>query len=287
MLPGFTSLCLCMKQSDTVLLCQICPGWDQPTLGCSPEHMFTPSLIPASIAFFKASGFCLKLLLQCPGPSDIRPAPHPHPRPPSSSLGGHRVANRSWVGEGGGPPSAPSWPSLPSSSKEVAPTGPAGPGAGPGPGVRVRDIASLRRSLRMGFMTMPASQEHTPHPCRSAMAPRSLSCHSVGSMDSVGVGPGGGGGGLTEDSSTRRPPAKPRRHPSTKLSMAGSGAEMPPSKKAGETPLPLPRGSWEPGGSIQGLGRPAGRVHSEKNQESGRFHSQRKWGGVPFWKDLR
>lgn len=94
-------------------------------------------------------------------------------------------------------------------------------------------------------MTMPASQEHTPHPCRSAMAPRSLSCHSVGSMDSVGGGPGGGGGGLTEDGSTRRPPAKPRRHPSTKLSMAGSGAETPPSKKAGETPSLLPRGSWE------------------------------------------
>ncbi|XP_004630562.1 neuronal tyrosine-phosphorylated phosphoinositide-3-kinase adapter 1 isoform X1 [Octodon degus] len=128
-----------------------------------------------------------------------------------------------------------------SSSKEVAPAGPAGPGAGPGPAVRVRDITSLRRSLRMGFMTMPASQEHTPHPCRSAMAPRSLSCHSVGSMDSVGGGPGGSGGGLTEDSSTRRPPAKPRRHPSTKLSMAGSGAETPPSKKAGSQ-KPTPEG---------------------------------------------
>ncbi|KAH0505338.1 Neuronal tyrosine-phosphorylated phosphoinositide-3-kinase adapter 1 [Microtus ochrogaster] len=126
-----------------------------------------------------------------------------------------------------------------SSSKETAPTAPVGPGAVPGPGVRVRDIASLRRSLRMGFMTMPASQEHTPHPCRSAMAPRSLSCHSVGSMDSVGGGPAGGGGGLTEDGSTRRPPAKPRRHPSTKLSMAGSGAETPPSKKAGsQKPTP-------------------------------------------------
>ncbi|XP_049760591.1 neuronal tyrosine-phosphorylated phosphoinositide-3-kinase adapter 1 isoform X2 [Elephas maximus indicus] len=124
-----------------------------------------------------------------------------------------------------------------SSSKEVGPAGPAGPGTGPGPGVRVRDIASLRRSLRMGFMTMPASQEHTPHPCRSAMAPRSLSCHSVGSMDSVGGGPGDGGGGLTEDSSARRPPAKPQRHPSTKLSMAGSGAEMPPTKKAGSQKL--------------------------------------------------
>lgn len=106
-------------------------------------------------------------------------------------------------------------------------------------------------------MTMPASQEHTPHPCRSAMAPRSLSCHSVGSMDSVGGGPGGGGGGLTEDSSGRRPPAKPRRHPSTKLSMAGSGAETPPSKKAGETstlfPIPLQR-KLAAAGSIPGLG---------------------------------
>lgn len=167
--------------------------------------------------------------------------------------------------------------SLSSSSKEVAPAGSAGPGAGPGPGVRVRDIASLRRSLRMGFMTMPASQEHTPHPCRSAMAPRSLSCHSVGSMDSVGAGPGGGGGGLTEDSSARRPPAKPRRHPSTKLSMAGSGADMPPGKKAGEIPPTLPGswGSWEdPFQAKRGL---QGRVHSGKNQGNGRFHSQREW----------
>lgn len=144
--------------------------------------------------------------------------------------------------------------SLPSSSKEAAPAGPVGPGAVPGPGVRVRDIASLRRSLRMGFMTMPASQEHTPHPCRSAMAPRSLSCHSVGSMDSVGGGPGGG---LTEDGGSRRPPAKPRRHPSTKLSMAGSGAETPPSKKAGETctllPNPLQR-KKAAAGSIRGVG---------------------------------
>ncbi|XP_075421071.1 neuronal tyrosine-phosphorylated phosphoinositide-3-kinase adapter 1 isoform X1 [Tenrec ecaudatus] len=132
-----------------------------------------------------------------------------------------------------------------SSSKEVGPAGPAGPGTtSSGPGVRVRDIASLRRSLRMGFMTMPASQEHTPHPCRSAMAPRSLSCHSVGSMDSVGGGSGDGRRGLTEDSSARRPPAKPRRHPSTKLSMAGSGAETPSSKKAAsQKPAPESRES--------------------------------------------
>jgi len=159
--------------------------------------------------------------------------------------------------------------SLPSSSKEAAPTGPVGSGAVPGPGVRVRDIASLRRSLRMGFMTMPASQEHTPHPCRSAMAPRSLSCHSVGSMDSVGGGPGGGGGGLLEDSSTRRPPAKPRRHPSTKLSMAGPGAETPPSRKAGETTTLFP---------IHLVPHP-----SSEEAGNSRNHSSPGVGGVGGW----
>ncbi|XP_062993596.1 neuronal tyrosine-phosphorylated phosphoinositide-3-kinase adapter 1 [Elgaria multicarinata webbii] len=74
---------------------------------------------------------------------------------------------------------------------------------------KVRDVASFRRHFRMGFMTMPASQEHAPHPCASSMAPRSLSCHSVGSVDhSSGDGAAG----------SRQPPAKPKRHPSTKLS---------------------------------------------------------------------
>ena len=126
-------------------------------------------------------------------------------------------------------------------------------------------------------MTMPASQEHTPHPCRSAMAPRSLSCHSVGSMDSVGGGPGGGSGGLTEDGGTRRPPAKPRRHPSTKLSMAGSGAETPPSKKAGETPPPpQPHAPSPPGGT--------GKIHFGPKEAclQGSFREEpRKWK-VPF-----
>uniref|UniRef100_A0A8C0JGI5 Neuronal tyrosine phosphorylated phosphoinositide-3-kinase adaptor 1 n=1 Tax=Chelonoidis abingdonii TaxID=106734 RepID=A0A8C0JGI5_CHEAB len=81
----------------------------------------------------------------------------------------------------------------------------------------------------MGFMTMPAWQEHTPHPCASGMAPRSLSCHSVGS---VGNGEGATG--------ARKPPAKPKRHPSTKLSMAGEGrvaepAELAGSRKTGES----------------------------------------------------
>ncbi|XP_020834743.1 neuronal tyrosine-phosphorylated phosphoinositide-3-kinase adapter 1 isoform X3 [Phascolarctos cinereus] len=125
-----------------------------------------------------------------------------------------------------------------SASKEVGPAVP----SGPGPGVRARDVSSLRRSLRMGFMTMPASQEHAPHPCRSAMAPRSLSCHSVGSMESSGGTAGGeGSSAVGGDVGARRPPVKPRRHPSTKLSMAASGAEAPPSKKAGSQ-KPAPEG---------------------------------------------
>ncbi|KAJ1080018.1 hypothetical protein NDU88_000240 [Pleurodeles waltl] len=96
---------------------------------------------------------------------------------------------------------------------------------------KVRDIASFRKHFRMGFMTMPASQEHAPHPCASAMAPRSLSCHSVGSVENGG-----------DSSSARKPPAKPKRHPSTKLSMTGdtrnSGStENSGPKKAGSQKL--------------------------------------------------
>ncbi|XP_025049519.1 neuronal tyrosine-phosphorylated phosphoinositide-3-kinase adapter 1 [Alligator sinensis] len=100
-----------------------------------------------------------------------------------------------------------------------------GPGKEAGAG-RVRDGASFRRHFRMGFLTMPASQEHAPRPCVGGMAPRSLSCHSVGSMDSTDEPPG-----------ARCPPAKPQRHPSTKLSTAGYG---PTPKKAG-----LPKSSSE------------------------------------------
>ncbi|KAG8430317.1 hypothetical protein GDO86_017988 [Hymenochirus boettgeri] len=83
---------------------------------------------------------------------------------------------------------------------------------------KVRDMASLRRHFRMGFMTMPASQERDPLPCGNVMAPRSLSCHSVGSAPEESGGESGPPG--------RRPPAKPKRNPSTKLTYGGDGRAL-------------------------------------------------------------
>lgn len=95
---------------------------------------------------------------------------------------------------------------------------------------KVRDLASFRRHFRMGFMTMPASQDLSPHSCASAMAPRSQSCHAVGAGDA-----GLENGDYSDTQSQhggRCPPAKPKRHPSTRLSSSsadGRGvAETPP-----------------------------------------------------------
>ncbi|XP_041093302.1 neuronal tyrosine-phosphorylated phosphoinositide-3-kinase adapter 1-like [Polyodon spathula] len=93
---------------------------------------------------------------------------------------------------------------------------------------KIRDLASFRRHFRMGFLTMPASQEHASLPCAGSLAPRSLSCHSVGS------------GAESAPPSARRPPAKPKRHPSTRLSTAsdprcgeeGGGEKKPALKKS-------------------------------------------------------
>nr|XP_023650769.1 neuronal tyrosine-phosphorylated phosphoinositide-3-kinase adapter 1-like isoform X1 [Paramormyrops kingsleyae]XP_023650770.1 neuronal tyrosine-phosphorylated phosphoinositide-3-kinase adapter 1-like isoform X1 [Paramormyrops kingsleyae]XP_023650771.1 neuronal tyrosine-phosphorylated phosphoinositide-3-kinase adapter 1-like isoform X1 [Paramormyrops kingsleyae] len=98
---------------------------------------------------------------------------------------------------------------------------------------KVRDLATLRRHFRMGFMTMPVSQDLSP--CPSAMAPRSQSCHSVGSE---GAGLENGEHPPTPaapPTAGRRPPAKPKRHPNTRLSSAADPRGIPP-----DTPPPLP-----------------------------------------------
>ncbi|KAI1898773.1 hypothetical protein AGOR_G00075820 [Albula goreensis] len=105
---------------------------------------------------------------------------------------------------------------------------------------KVRDLASFRRHFRMGFMTMPASQDLSPRPCSSAMAPRSQSCHSVGTGgDSLENGDHSSPH-TSAHSSGRRPPAKPKRHPSTRLSSTadhrGTNLPLPPP----EAPPPPP-----------------------------------------------
>ncbi|XP_036403437.1 LOW QUALITY PROTEIN: neuronal tyrosine-phosphorylated phosphoinositide-3-kinase adapter 1-like [Megalops cyprinoides] len=106
---------------------------------------------------------------------------------------------------------------------------------------KMRDLASFRRHFRMGFMTMPASQDLSPRPCSSAMAPRSQSCHSVGAGgDSLENGHHSGPQAPPPSSGGRRPPAKPKRHPSTRLSSTADprGGNIPPPPL--EAPPPPP-----------------------------------------------
>lgn len=96
---------------------------------------------------------------------------------------------------------------------------------------KVRDLASFRRHFRMGFMTMPASQDLSPHTCASAMAPRSQSCHAVGAGDTSLEN--GDYSDTQSQHGGRCPPAKPKRHPSTRLSSSSADSRGPP-----ETPPP-------------------------------------------------
>uniref|UniRef100_A0A665WHA7 Neuronal tyrosine phosphorylated phosphoinositide-3-kinase adaptor 1 n=1 Tax=Echeneis naucrates TaxID=173247 RepID=A0A665WHA7_ECHNA len=85
----------------------------------------------------------------------------------------------------------------------------------------------------MGFMTMPASQDLSPHSCASAMAPRSQSCHAVGAGDTSLEN--GDYSDTQSQHGGRCPPAKPKRHPSTRLSSSSADSRGPP-----ETPPPPP-----------------------------------------------
>ncbi|XP_042612451.1 neuronal tyrosine-phosphorylated phosphoinositide-3-kinase adapter 1-like [Cyprinus carpio] len=108
---------------------------------------------------------------------------------------------------------------------------------------KVRDLASFRRHFRMGFMTMPASQDLSPHSCAAAMAPRSQSCHAVGTGEGEEMENGYYPDSDPQDQSnpSRCPPAKPKRHPNTRLSSTpqqehpSRGVHAPP-----DTPPPPP-----------------------------------------------
>ncbi|XP_030826439.1 basic proline-rich protein-like [Camarhynchus parvulus] len=110
---------------------------------------------------------------------------------------------------------------------------------------KAREGGSLRRPLRVGFLTLPAPQERGPRPCAPGMAPRSLSCHAVGLPDPGGpplrppgprIGPPEGRGleappakrgGAPRGGCVRQtPPLKPSRSPQTRLSAGAAPAEQ-------------------------------------------------------------
>ncbi|KAJ8342192.1 hypothetical protein SKAU_G00321200 [Synaphobranchus kaupii] len=107
-----------------------------------------------------------------------------------------------------------------------------------------RDLTSFRRHFRMGFMTMPASQDLSPGPCVSAMAPRSQSCHAVGGggANSLDNGdypapplPAPSSSSSSSSCSARCPPTKPKRHPSTRLSSTPDSPQDGPKSAAKHT----------------------------------------------------
>lgn len=103
----------------------------------------------------------------------------------------------------------------------------------------MRDLASFRRHFRMGFMTMPASQDLSPHSCAAAMAPRSQSCHAVGTGEGEGLenGDDPDSDAQMPSHAGRCPPAKPKRHPSTRLS---STPQQEHSVRGGHAPPDAP-----------------------------------------------
>ncbi|XP_066196596.1 neuronal tyrosine-phosphorylated phosphoinositide-3-kinase adapter 1-like isoform X4 [Sylvia atricapilla] len=119
---------------------------------------------------------------------------------------------------------------------------------------KAREGGSLRRPLRVGFLTLPAPQERGPRPCAPGMAPRSLSCHAVGLPDSgVPLRPPGPRTGPPEGRGLEAPPAKrggtprggcvrqtpplkPSRSPQTRLS---AGAPPPALAEQGEAEEPV------------------------------------------------
>ncbi|CAG07676.1 unnamed protein product, partial [Tetraodon nigroviridis] len=94
------------------------------------------------------------------------------------------------------------------------------------------DITTEGKHLRIGSITMPEPQERMPIPlpqalaCGQAFSVRSQSLHSVGG----GGGNSGGGGEEEVGSPTSRklPPPKPRRDPTTKLSMSSEAVDHSP-----------------------------------------------------------
>ncbi|XP_051874731.1 neuronal tyrosine-phosphorylated phosphoinositide-3-kinase adapter 2 isoform X2 [Pristis pectinata] len=100
----------------------------------------------------------------------------------------------------------------------------------------------MGKHFRMGFMTLPAPQDRLPHPCASGFSVRSQSLHSVGGSDDE-----------SHACVRKQPPPKPKRAPSTKLSISAE------TVNAGLTGTPGPGGApVGAGGAPVGTGWPLG-----------------------------
>ncbi|KAK7158649.1 hypothetical protein R3I94_005096 [Phoxinus phoxinus] len=95
---------------------------------------------------------------------------------------------------------------------------------------RGEEVVAEGKHLRMGSMSMPAPAEHvSPHqhqhqpPCNPGFAVRSQSLHSVGGVEEEG-----------SPTSRKQPPPKPRRDPSTKLSISSEAVDFSPTGCKGD-----------------------------------------------------
>ncbi|XP_056466341.1 neuronal tyrosine-phosphorylated phosphoinositide-3-kinase adapter 2 [Gadus chalcogrammus] len=89
------------------------------------------------------------------------------------------------------------------------------------------------KHFRMGFMTMPASQERLPAPCSQGFTVRSQSLHSVG-------------GGDDDPNARKHPPPKPKRDPNTRLSTSSEAVNGGPGTSDDSLEILEARGKFQP-----------------------------------------
>ncbi|XP_041060674.1 neuronal tyrosine-phosphorylated phosphoinositide-3-kinase adapter 2 [Carcharodon carcharias] len=126
----------------------------------------------------------------------------------------------------------------------------------------------MGKHFRMGFMTLPAPQDRLPHPCASGFSVRSQSLHSVG-----------GGDDESHACARKQPPPKPKRDPSTKLSISAETVNVGLAATSGTGGTPVGTG-WAPGAG--GTPEAAGTSGTEGTPGSGGISATAGIGGTPM-----
>ncbi|XP_078420263.1 neuronal tyrosine-phosphorylated phosphoinositide-3-kinase adapter 2 [Cetorhinus maximus] len=126
----------------------------------------------------------------------------------------------------------------------------------------------MGKHFRMGFMTLPAPQDRLPHPCASGFSVRSQSLHSVG-----------GGDDESHACARKQPPPKPKRDPSTKLSISAETVNVGLAATSGTGGTPVGIG-WAPGAG--GAPEAAGTPGTEGTPGSGGISAMAGIGGTPM-----